>query len=173
MLTSKLEGNVQSCAIRFVGLLYECGLSPRPEARLSIKLEIDRLPPAGFGMEVSSVDLYFPYVVRHHDRPSFIAGKLHAVLQRPYPKGRDYYDLLFYLRRWRQTEPNLAYLVNALRQTEYEGEAITADNWRDVVAAKVEAVDWARVVADVDPFLLREADAPALRKERLLQLLGG
>ncbi len=173
VLAPKLADNVHSCAVKFVGLLYECGLSPRPEARLSIKLEIDRRPPTGFGIEVSSVDLYFPYVVRHHDRPTFIAGKLHAVLERPYPKGRDYYDLLFYLRRWDQTEPNLAYLTNALRQTEYEGETITADNWRGIVAAKVEAVDWAQVVADVDPFLLREADASALRKERLLQLLGG
>ena len=96
----------------------------------------------------------------------------HAVLQRPYAKGRDYYDLMFYLNRWRQTGPNVAYLVNALQQTGYEGEAVTADNWRRVVAARVEAVDWPGVVADVDPFLLREADATALRKDRLLQLLG-
>ena len=171
-LAPKLEGNVQSCAIKFVGLLHECGLSPRAEARLSVKLEIDRRPPAGFGMEVSSVDLYFPYVLRHHDRRTFIAGKLHAVLQRPYAKGRDYYDLMFYLNRWRQTGPNVAYLVNALQQTGYEGEAVTADNWRRVVAARVEAVDWLGVLADVDPFLLREADATALRKDRLLQLLG-
>lgn len=171
-LTPKLEGSVQSCAIKFVGLLYECGLSPRVEARLSVKLEIDRRPPGGFGMEVSSVDRYFPYVVRHHDRPTFIAGKLHAVLQRPYAKGRDYYDLMFYLNRWRQTEPNLAYLVGALRQTGYEGEAVTAGNWRGVVTARVEAVDWTAVMADVDPFLVRETDAAALRKDRLLQLLG-
>ena len=124
-LAPKLEGNVQSCAIKFVGLLHECGLSPRAEARLSVKLEIDRRPPAGFGMEVSSVDLYFPYVLRHHDRRTFIAGKLHAVLQRPYAKGRDYYDLMFYLNRWRQTGPNVAYLVNALQQKGYEGHLAT------------------------------------------------
>ena len=73
---------------------------------------------------------------------------------------------------WRQTAPNVAYLVNALRQTGYEGEMVNADNWRRIVAARVEAVDWPGVVADVDPFLLREADATALRKDRLLQLLG-
>jgi len=32
--------------------------------------------------------------LHHHDRASLLAGKLHAVLQRPYTKGRDFFDLL-------------------------------------------------------------------------------
>jgi hypothetical protein len=32
--------------------------------------------------------------LHYHDRASLLAGKLHAVLQRPYAKGRDFFDLL-------------------------------------------------------------------------------
>jgi hypothetical protein len=31
--------------------------------------------------------------LQHHDRPSLLAGKLHAILQRSWPKGRDLFDL--------------------------------------------------------------------------------
>jgi hypothetical protein len=35
--------------------------------------------------------------LQHHDRASLLAGKIHAILQRPFLKGRDLYDLLWYL----------------------------------------------------------------------------
>lgn len=170
-LTPKLEGNVQGVMVKFPGLLHDAGLHARAEARLNVKLEIDRNPPDGFGVERSPVNIYFPFVVKHHDRASFLAGKLHALLQRPYPKGRDYYDLMFYLQRWNDIEPNLPYLQNALRQTEYAGAHVADDTWRQVIADRVESVDWDRIHEDVAPFLLRPADAKAFQKQMLLQLL--
>ncbi len=170
-LTPKFLGNVQSCMVKFVGLLYESGLHARPQARLNVKIEVDRNPPAGFGVTSSPVNTYLPFVVRHHDRPSFIAGKLHAVLQRPYPKGRDYYDLMFYLQRWSEVEPNMPYLQEALRQTGYAGTPVLPDTWRQVTANRVQAIEWDRVRDDVTPFLLRAADSKAFLKPMLLQLL--
>ena len=172
-LTPKLERNVQSCMLTFVGLLYECGLHARPAAKLNVKLDVDRNPPEGFGVASSPVDTYFPLVVTHHDRPSFVAGKLHAVLQRPYPKGRDYYDLMFYLQRWSDIEPNIPYLQDALSQTDYAGAPVSRDSWRQVVGDKIGAIEWDRVRDDVAPFLLRAADAKAFQKDLLLQLLRG
>ena len=167
----RLQGNVQSCMFRFPELLHACDLSPRPEEKLSIKLEIDRNPPAGFAIERSPVDRYFPLVVVHHDRPTFLAGKLHALLQRPFAKGRDYYDLMFYLRRWPEVAPNLEYLEAALRQTGYEGQAVTEASWKDLVAERVRRVDWAAVARDIAPFILRAGDLDAFEKEFLLRLL--
>ena len=111
--------------------------------------------------------------MKNHDRPTFLAGKLHAVLQRPYPKGRDYYDLMFYLQRWSDVEPNLPYLRNALRQTQYAGAPVADDTWRQVIADQVEAVDWGRIHEDVAPFLFRPADVKAFQKQMLLLLLRG
>ncbi len=170
-LTPALEGNVQSCMVKFVGLLHECGLSPRAEARLNVKLEIDRRPPGGFGVRSHPVSVYFPFVVHHHDKPSFMAGKLHAILQRPYPKGRDPYDLMFYLLRWEGTEPNIEYLRQALDQTGYSGEPISKDNWRRIAADRLRALPWDRIREDVAPFLLRAADSKVFQQELLLQLL--
>lgn len=170
-MTPKLTGNVQSCMVKFSGLLYDCGLHSRRGAKLNVKLEIDRNPPDGFGVATSPVNTHFPFVVQHHDRASFIAGKLHAVLQRPYPKGRDYYDLLFYLQRWNDVEPNVRYLQEALRQTDYAGAPVQTDTWRQVTADQVRTIDWENIRSDVAPFLQRPADAKAFQKQLLLQLL--
>jgi hypothetical protein len=75
--------------------------------------------------------------VDHHDRPSLLAGKLHAILQRPWTKGRDLLDLLWYLSDPEWPKPNLALLNAALLQTGWDREAITSDNWRLVVRERV------------------------------------
>ena len=48
--------------------------------------------------------------LHHHDRASLLAGKLHAILQRPYTKGRDLYDLIWYLSdpTWPRAESHAA-----------------------------------------------------------------
>ena len=92
-LKLRTKSPVQVCTVQFVGLLYECDLSAHPEQKLNITVQIDTNPPPGFGVGQSGVDLFFPYAVSHHDRPSFVAGKLHAILQRGFTKGRDFYDL--------------------------------------------------------------------------------
>ena len=167
----RMQGNVQSCMFRFPELLYECDLSPSPEEKLSIRLEIDRHPPAGFTIERSPVDRYFPFVVVHHDRPTFLAGKLHALLQRPFGKGRDYYDLMFYLGRWPDVAPNVEYLNAALRQTGYQGEPLTVASWKGLVAERVREVDWAAIERDIAPFVLRSGDLNVFEREFLLRLL--
>lgn len=171
--TSPSEGHVQSSFIKCRGLLYEAGISPHENEKLSIKLEVDRRPPAGFETDTSSIGHFFPYVVHHHDRPSFIAGKLHAVLQREWTKGRDFYDLMFYLTNWPDVEPNIAYLNNALQQTNWTGPEVTEDNWRGVVAERVETADWEAVRDDVEPFVLRAGNVKALRQDLLLAKLRG
>ena len=165
------EGNVQSTNVKISGLFYEAGVSRHEEENLRIKLEVDTNPPAGFGIETSRIDHFFPYVVRHHDPASFLAGKLHAVFQRKWTKGRDYYDLMFYLGRWKEIEPNFKYLNSALKQTGYDGEKITADNWRRETANRVENADWKAIQADLEPFVLRRSDLKAFRREFLLKEL--
>lgn len=165
------ERNVQTTNVKFAGLLYEAGVSRHENEKLRIKLEVDTNPPPGFGVEKSRVDHFFPYVVHHHDPSSFMAGKLHAVFQREWTKGRDYYDLMFYLTRWKGIEPNFEYLNNALDQTGYHGVAITADNWRQEVAQEVENADWRAIQADLEPFVLRRSDLKAFQREFLLEAL--
>lgn len=109
--------------------------------------------------------------IEHHDRASLLAGKLHAILQRPYIKGRDVYDLLWYLSDPAWPEPNLTLLNNALQQTGWEGEPLTEDNWRRIVQGRLEALDWKQVVADVRPFLEPAADPGILQMGNLMRVL--
>ena len=108
---------VHSVLVRFLGTLDELGLSPHPGQVLAVKIEIDTNPPAGAATDTTLVRRHETLRPVHHDRASLLAGRVHAVLQRPYTKGRDLYDLVWCLSDPEWPPPNLALLNAALRQT--------------------------------------------------------
>ncbi len=144
---------VHSAFVRFPGLLYELGLSAQRGEVLAIKLEVDTNPPAGAGLATSVVHRFVVLQLQHHDQASLLSGKLHAVLQRPYAKGRDMYDLLWYLSNPAWPLPNLVLLNHALAQTRWTGGELTGDNWRGLVRERLRLLDWKAIQADVRPFV--------------------
>jgi len=169
---ARVDQTVKSAMFKYEGLLYEVGLSPLGSEKLSIKVEIDTNPPAGAGLETSIVRRHCLLNLLHHDKASMLAGKLHALLTRDYTKGRDVYDLLWYLSDRDWPEPNLEFLNNALAQTHWEGPTVTTNTWRRCISQRLAALDWARVVADASPFLERRQDLQLLTLESLRKLLG-
>lgn len=163
---------VHSAFIRFEGLLYELNLSPHRNEVLAVKLEVDTHPPEGAGLVTSIVRRYVILQLQHHDPASLLAGKLHAILQRPYPKGRDIFDLLWYLSDPHWPALNLVLLNNALQQTGWKGELLTEANWRGVVRDWLQALDWRQVMDDVRPFLEPSADPDLLTRENVMRVLG-
>ena len=107
------------------------------------------------------------------DRASLLAGKLHAVLQRPYVKGRDFFDLLWYLSDPGWPSPNLTLLNHALVQTGWRGPTLTDENWCAVLHERLQNVSWLGVVDDVRPFLEPSVSADLLTRENLLRALEG
>jgi hypothetical protein len=103
-----------------------------------------------------------------HDLGSCMAGKIHAVLARRYAKGRDLFDLAWYLTRSDHPLPNFELLANALAQTGWKGPRIEPETWRKVLVDRVASLDWAAVVADVEPFLEDPGDRQLLHREVLL-----
>jgi len=162
---------VHSAFLRFRGLLHELGLSPHRTEVLAIKLEVDTNPPAGAVVETTVVRRHVTLHLQHHDRASLLAGKVHAVLQRVYTKGRDLYDLLWYLSDPTWPAPNLVLLGNALAQSGWEGEALDAGNWYKVLGRRVEGLDWAKVVDDVRPFVESQEDLELLSRENVVNAL--
>ena len=163
------RGVVHAVWLRFPGLLREAGLSPHPSERLAIKFEVDTNLPAAVVMETSTVHRHVALRLRHHDRASLLAGKLHAVLCRRYVKGRDLYDLFWYLADRRWPPPNLALLNAALRQTDPETLPVTAKAWKPAVARRVAELPWDSVTADILPFVENPETIPT--RDETLALL--
>ena len=162
---------VHSAFIRFSGLLYELGLSSHQSEVLAVKIEVDTNPPAGAGLATSVVRRHLTLQLQHHDPASLLAGKLHAILQRSYIKGRDLYDLLWYLSDSTWPPPNLTLLNNALQQTGWAGKPLSEENWRAVVRKRLQMISWERVGDDVRPFLEQGADPGLLVRKNMMSLL--
>jgi predicted nucleotidyltransferase component of viral defense system len=163
---------VASAFIKFPGLPYELGMSPHISQTLSIKVEVDKNPPTGAVLETTVVRRYVTLQLCHYDRSSLLAGKLHAILSRPWTKGRDIYDLAWYLAERSWPEPNLALLNSALKQTGWTGPVMTRKNWRTMVLKRVSSLDWDQARNDVRPFLERERDLALVTMETIGHLLG-
>jgi predicted nucleotidyltransferase component of viral defense system len=125
-----------------------------PRRKLSIKLEIDCDPPRGATFETNYVGFPIPFSILTHTLESGFASKLHAILCRPYTKGRDWFDFIWYVER--RTKPQLRFLQNALRQHgPWEGKRITVDAvWlHRALENRIQTIDWKEARRDVERFL--------------------
>lgn len=165
------QRTVNSAMIRFQGLFYEMGLSPMRSEILAVKIDVDTNSPAGAGLETTVIRRYVVLQLHHHDKASLLAGKLHAILQRSYTKGRDIYDLLWYLSDPTWPEPNLILLNNALAQTNWAGDSLTKDNWKGIVWERLKKQNWTNIIHDVQPFIEPGVDLNLLHLENFEQLL--
>jgi predicted nucleotidyltransferase component of viral defense system len=161
---------LQRIVIGFEDLLFELGLSHRKEQKLNIHLEIDLNPPSGWIGANSIVDLYQAVVIQHYDLPSLFAGKMHALLMRPYTKGRDIFDLFWYRSKQRELLPNFQMLNNAIQQTHPDYKEVSEGNWLELLREKMRTLDWKSVENDVLPFLEYREDSVTFTKENLLML---
>lgn len=166
------QKTVNAAFVRFPGLLYELGLSGQQSEVLAVKIEVDTNPPAGAGLGTTVVRRFVLLQLQHHDKASLLAGKLHAILQRPYTKGRDIYDLLWYLSDPAWPQPNLALLNNALAQTDWQGGVLTESNWRDALRQRLRRLDWEGLLADVRPFVEPGFDLGLLSQANIERVIG-
>ncbi len=168
----KEQRTVAASMIKFQGLLHELGLSPHQDETFAIKVEIDTNPPEGAAFATRLVRKHFLLNLMQYDRPSLLAGKLHALLTRKYTKGRDLYDLMWYLASRDWPEPNVNLLNHALHQTGWDGEPLTQHSWRQVVGSRLKTVNWEQARADVAPFLERGQELSLIVPETYERLLG-
>ena len=162
---------VHKAFVRFRGLIHELGLSGHAEEVLAIKIEVDTNPPSQAGLMTTPLHRYVPLNLQHHDPATLLAGKLSAILQRDYTKGRDIYDLWWYLKQPNWPEPNLAYLNRCLQQGGWISDPLTPANWRMIVREPILPLKWSLVMEDVGSFIIDSKERADFRKEQLLTLL--
>jgi hypothetical protein len=162
---------VHTAKVAFRGLPKALGLSGHGAETLMVRIEVDTRPPAGAVIARSRINRHGQsFEIRHHDLPSMFAGKLHAVLTRQYAKGRDLFDLAWYLQR--SVAPNLPLLNSALTQTGWAQPPLTIDTWKARVRERVRSVSWQSIQRDVAKFLPR-AEREKLNLASLLGSLEG
>jgi predicted nucleotidyltransferase component of viral defense system len=165
-ITWNAKSTVHKAWLKWEGVLREAGLSPRAGQKLAIKVEIDTRPPTGAICERRVVTRHRLLALNLHNLPSLMAGKVHAIVTRSYPKGRDWYDLLWYLGRRPVVEPNPVQLQNALDQTQGIG-GLNAADWRSLALDRLRRIDAAQLAADAAPFLEHRDDGSMLTAENL------
>ncbi len=165
------QKKVQSAFVRLPALLFELGLSSQRNEVLAIKIEVDTNPPRGAGLATTVVRRFVILQLHHYDKSSLLSGKLHSILQRPFTKGRDIYDLLWYLSDPTWPAPNLELLNHALEQSNWQGEPLDAQNWKRIVRQRLESLNWNGIVNDVSPFVEPGFDLKLLRLENFRKLI--
>jgi len=162
---------VHSAFIRFRGLLHQLNLTPHPDEILAVKLEIDTNPPAHAVLTTTLIQRHIDVHLQHHDQASLLAGKLHAILQREYVKGRDWYDLYWYLRQPYWPTPNIHMLNQALVESGWTKGAITDSEWQVHIQERLAPLIWSNVVEDVQRFLVKQEELTDFKKTTLQTLL--
>lgn len=84
---------------------------------LYVKIDLSKIPSKNYLILTTSKSSFgMNYAAKHYDLPSLMAGKLHAILTRRYNspaiKGRDYFDLLWFIKKG--VHPNLKRLSDML-----------------------------------------------------------
>jgi len=128
-----------------------------PSKKIKIKIEIDVNPPQGSKSEIRYCDFPIDFTVKAHEPSSLFSGKIHALLCRPYVKGRDWYDFAWYVSR--RTEINLPFLSSALQQMgpfKDQGSVIDLVWVKTQLSSRIESMNWSQARDDVRRFVKPE-----------------
>lgn len=123
------------------------GISGMSDQKMKIKFEIDPNPAKAIAYSSTPVSTFGSVFDIITNTPETIfAQKIIALLFRPYQKGRDFYDIVWFLLR-SDVEPNYALL---------QEKGINAKSRRDVstiLQEKISRSDLERAAQDVERFL--------------------
>lgn len=160
---SRMDQNVRKALIKDNSIGKQLDLTfyrGEGDLKLRIKLEIDASPPNHSRFDYSYLDFPLDFEVCHQDLGSNFALKIHALLCRPWLKGRDWFDFNWYVKQG--IRPNLPHLQSALDQFgPWQGMGIEVSMiWLGMALQdKINQVDWSAAAMDVERFLGPEEQA--------------
>lgn len=145
---------VQKSFIKIGKILQALSLTRISSQKLHIKLEIDINPVKTSNNDietffVTKFNEIFP-ILKHTDDTMF-AGKIHAILSRKYTKGRDFYDLIWYLNN--NIPINLKYLNRTLKQDQVNLQFVNNADVIEALKKNIEILNIEDLMKDLRPFL--------------------
>jgi predicted nucleotidyltransferase component of viral defense system len=153
-ITTKISNNGRTIFLKFP-ILKDLGLSNNPSESdiLMVRIDITERPSNIYKEEVSiKTTPDFSFIINRYSLQDLFATKICAIIQRSFQKGdgtinikgRDYYDLLWFLEK--TITPNFARIGDILKV--YSKEEIIK-----LLNEKVENVNEAYIKEDLAPFL--------------------
>lgn len=142
--------------------------------KISIKFEVDTSPPLGFETEVKVLPPPITASIKLL-KPSYLfSGKMHAILFRKWKsriKGRDFYDLLWYLGQ--NIPMNLQYLENKMRdgKTWQESRKISKDDLMRFLKERIKTIDFQNAAQDVAVFIKDPSEVVGWSHEMFLSAI--
>ena len=124
-------------------------------ANIKIKVEVDKEPPLGFETEEKLLLRPFSLYVKCISISDLFAGKMHALLFRKWKnnvKGRDWYDVEWYIKKGVPLHLR-HFLLRAQDSGDWQKETITVEEFRQLLDARIDAVDMDKVKADISRFI--------------------
>ncbi len=123
---------------------------------IKIKMEVDVNPPGKFTTEAKTLLQPIPFSVRSLILPDLFAGKIHALLCRPWQKrvkGRDWYDFVWYIGHDKAV--NLMHLQERLVQSGAwdDKNKLTQERLKELLLAKINATDFSNAKVDASQFI--------------------
>lgn len=144
------------------------------ERTVKIKIEVDKNPPLKFNTEYKLLLLPYSFMTRCFTLSGLYAGKMHALLFRNWRnrvKGRDWYDLEWYIRNGCSVD--FVHLKERSVQSGYTGtEEFTETVCIDLLKKRIERTNIEMVKADVRPFIKNTKELDIWSGEYFLQLAG-
>ena len=143
------------------------------EPTVKIKIEVDKDPPLNFNTENKLLLLPYSFMTRCVDIPGLFAGKIHAFLYRNWRnrvKGRDWYDLEWYVRNGHTLDFN--HLKARALQNGYTGtEEFSPELTIQLLKDRIQKTSITRVLDDVKPFLKETKDLDIWSADYFLQIV--
>lgn len=155
---TKTTENIHIVFFRFKNVLREFGFSVPKDEKVLVKFEIDFSPYENIRVETKFADSFnerFPMFV--NTKETLFAQKIIAIIFRPYQKGRDFYDLVWFLSQ-KNIEPN--YEI-------FKEKGIEIKNRQELIAflqAQAAKSDLQQAAKDVERFLFYPEQAQWILK---------
>ena len=134
-------------------IIKEIGV--RSNKTLKIKIEVDRQPPLNFKTEEKLLLRPFSFYVKCYTKPSLFSGKMHALLFRKWKnrvKGRDWYDLEWYIKKGIPLDVN-HFLTRAKDTNDWQEDSISTDQIVELLDMKIKSVSFSSIKEDVVRFI--------------------
>lgn len=149
----KERQNIFVIYVKFSEVMKEMGLSGMADQKLTVKFEVDPNPPKKIEIESKEISAYGKtFNLACNALKTLFAQKIIAAQFRPFQKGRDFYDLVWFLLQ-KDLEPNYDLLL------EKKIKAQNREQMVQILKKTIEKADLPEAVADVEKFLFRKEKA--------------